>query len=357
MKLPRVDRRRVGGTVYKYHRVTRAKLPSDVPEDHPAFIKAWTEQEAASGAPRRIAGPQGTLAALCGDFLGALPRMDMSDDYRRVIRRHVEQIAEKYGPAVARNVKADHIEADLDKLGANPARQRRKAWRQLYRWAKRAGHVSHDPVTAVAAPSAPKTDGHVAWNREEIERFRNHWPIETAQRFAFELTYWTAARRTDAAKMNRRQIDYGGVLVYRQGKTSNPAHVPIFCALPAYADRQSHAYLMACIDAHRPEMMFVVTKFGKPRSPKAFGAWLTEAAQAAKVYDRTPHGLRKSRLAQIAEDGGSVGAIMSWGGHVTMSEAQHYIESANRRKSVMGEQVANPAQDLTALHKTAESDG
>lgn len=341
VKLPNVDRRAVRGTVYKYHRVTRAKLPTDVPEDHPRFIAAWTAEEAKSpDASPRIDGAPGTIAAACRRFLGSNHYQQNSPDYRRVIRRHVEEIARAYGSAVFRQLRAKHIATDLGRLPTSPARQRRKAWRQLCAWALAEGIIEEDPSGAVKTPRAPKTDGFIPWSRDEIEAFRSYWAIATPQRLAFELTYWTAARRSNVCRLSRRMIASDGVLVFKQVKTGNPAHVPMTCALPAYADRASHAYLMACIDEQKPEMMFIVTQSGKPRSQKAFGAWLSEAAAKAGVEGRTAHGLRKSRLTQIAEDGGTVHAIMSWGGHVTLSEAQRYIESANRKRAVMGNGLA-----------------
>lgn len=342
VKLPNVDRRRVGGTVYKYHRVTRTKLPCDVPEDHPRFIAAWTAEQAKTDAPARIDGPAGTIAAAIRGYLGSKGHADLSPDYRRPIRSHLEAIAEAYGLAQLRDLRPRHISADLAQLDTNPARARRKAWRKLCTWAKDHQHIIEDPSAAVSAPRARKTSGHLPWTADDIAAFRSHWPIETAQRLAFELTFWTAARRGDAARLSTRMIGRDGVLVFDQGKTGNPSHVPWTCALPAYADRDSHRHLMACLAHHRPELMMVVTQTGKARSPKAFGGWLAEAARAAGV-DKTAHGLRKSRLTQIAESGGSVHAIMSWGGHVTLSEAQDYIDSANRKKAVMG---SDPAPDF-----------
>lgn len=345
VKQRNVDRRKVNGVVYKYHRKTRAPLPADVPEDHPRFLAAWAAEEGKTGSPT-IGGAAGTVADACRQYLGSTKYRDLSDDYRRVIRRHVEQIAESYGPARLRAVLAMHIEADLARLSANPARQRRKAWRQLFKWARIESLVGDDPSAEVPTPKRPKTEGHLPWTSEEIGAFREHWAIDTPQRLAFELTYWTAARRSDVARLSRRMIGLDGVLVFKQGKTSNPAHVPMKCVLPEYADKASHAHLMACLEAQRPELMLVVTRAGKPRSPKAFGSWFTDAANAAGIKGKSAHGLRKNRLTQIAESGGSVQALMSWGGHVTMSEAQHYIESANKKRAVMGtEQDQNPAQD------------
>lgn len=345
MKLPRVDRRRVGGTVYKYHRHTRAKLPHDIPEDHPEFITAWTAEEARGAPLPKIGGKPGSIGAACKAYLASEQFLALSPDYRRAIRLHIERIATAYGPGQLRDLRERHLKADLSGMTANPARARRKAWRQLLTWSVEANLIGDDPSRSLAAPRPVRTDGHAPWTKSEIEAYRTQWPVTSPQRLAFELTYWTGARRNDVAQLHRRMIGEDGVLTFKQQKTGGRAYIPWTCALPAFADTATHAHLMACIEAQRPRLMLLETRTGKPRSGKAFGPWLATAARAAGV-SKTAHGLRKSRLTQIAEDGGTVHAIMSWGGHKTLSEAQHYIETANRKQAVMGtEQDQNPAQD------------
>jgi hypothetical protein len=44
-RLANVDRRLVGGKLYKYHRQTRLKLPAHLPENSPQFIEEWAAAE------------------------------------------------------------------------------------------------------------------------------------------------------------------------------------------------------------------------------------------------------------------------------------------------------------------------
>ena len=70
---------------------------------------------------------------------------------------------------------------------------------------------------------------------------------------------------------------------------------------------------------------------------------------------RRPARPRKFRLTAIAESGGTAHAIMSWGGHATLSEAEHYTRSANRRALVMGvEQEQNAVNVSTDASKRAD---
>ncbi|WP_158243083.1 tyrosine-type recombinase/integrase [Acidimangrovimonas sediminis] len=330
VKLPRVNR--VGR--YRYHRVTGARLPA-LPETHPDFVAAWAAEDA-KGAPQRTRGKPGSIAATCGAYLKSEQYLGLSSAYRRIIRRNIDEISEKYGDAPMSGVLDRHIESDLAKLKPHPSRQRLKAWRQLCTWAKDAGLIKRDPSIAIKAKRAPKTEGHVAWTKDDIAKVREKWPIDSPRRLAVELAFWTGCRISDLVTLNRGMVGSDGVLTFRQAKTGGLAHVPWSCALPAFADVETHRHLMACIEAQGGAMLYLTTAAGKPRSAKAVDNWIAESAREAGLTGRSAHGLRKARLTDLAERGAPALAMMSWGGHETLSEVQHYIEAANRKRSIYG---------------------
>ncbi len=351
MKLPRVQRVTRNGKSYKYHRITGGRLPADVPEDDPAFISAWTAEEGRKRAPKTRHGT-GTIGAACTAYLSSKKFMELSEGYRRPTRRHISTIVEEYGTAPIKDLRPYHIQSDLAKLPANPARARRKAWRLLCAFALASRFIAEDPSDATKAPKAPKTDGHEPWSVEEIAAFRDHWPIEDPRRLAFELTYWTGARISDACRLTLGMVGKGdGVLTFTQKKTKGKAHVPWTCAMQPFADLETHGYLMACIEAQRPGMALIVTIHGKPRSEKALGNWMAESARLAGVQ-KSAHGLRKSRLIQLAENGAPALAMMAWSGHKTLDEVQHYIIAAERKRAILGtEQDQNPVNKVGPTRK------
>ncbi|WP_241963236.1 tyrosine-type recombinase/integrase [Paracoccus suum] len=85
---------------------------------------------------------------------------------------------------------------------------------------------------------------------------------------------------------------------------------------------------------------------GRVRSVKGLSNTISEAARAAGLSNRTAHGLRKARLTAIAEAGGSAHAIMAWGGHKSLSEAQRYTSAAQTRRLVMGTEQEGNAVSL-----------
>lgn len=338
MTLPRVHRvTGRDGRVRKYHRATRAKLP-DLPEDHPDFIAAWLTQE--GERPRQpVTGKPGSIAAAVAALLASGRYLGASEAYRRVIHRHADSIREAYGHVAIAGLQAKHIRADLTKLPPNPANARLKAWRMLCAVAVEVSLISASPTDGIKRQPPPKTDGHLPWTRDHIDAFRAYWPIGSDQRLAFEILYWTGARISDAVRLSEGMVASDGILTFTQSKTKGKANVPWTCPVPDYADPQDRDLMHMALNARTDRsLVLITTQFGKPRSIKAFGGWLAGAARKAGV-DRTAHGLRKNRLAALAEAGAPAMAIMSWGGHASLEEVQHYIDSADKRRILIGQPV------------------
>lgn len=334
VKLPGVKRQWKGGRLYKYHRRTGAKLPTDCPEDHPRFIAAWTAAEAQATPSVRDAAP-GTIAAAVTAYRRSDRHAGLSEAYRRALRLHFDAIHETWGDAKLIDLRPRHIAADIGPLPTEPARKRMKAWRAICEWAVRSGLLTTNPSDGVQRPKAAKTPGHEAWTREDIEKVRAHWPVGHPRRLAVELLFWTGARISDAVRLGPGMIRHDGLLTFTQSKTGGVAYVPMRCALPPFCDPRDHALLMACIEAAPPGMVWLLTAHGKPRSVKALGNWVAETARLAKV-EKTAHGLRKARLIDMAERGASALALQAWGGHKTLAEVQHYITAAERRRALIG---------------------
>ncbi|WP_299830742.1 tyrosine-type recombinase/integrase [uncultured Roseobacter sp.] len=178
------------------------------------------------------------------------------------------------------------------------------------------------------------------WTEEEIAAYREAWPVGGAKRLCFELLYWTSARTVDAVKLSPSMVK-GGVLEFTQQKTGCKAYVPWTCSLPAWASafERDRSFLMQCL----PVKVFTYLETsGHIRSRKGLSNAIAQGATKVGI-DKTAHGLRKARLIHIAEAGGSAHAIMSWGGHKTMSEAQEYVREADSRRLIMS---THPAKDL-----------
>ncbi|WP_246849206.1 tyrosine-type recombinase/integrase [Rubellimicrobium arenae] len=341
VKLPRVHRVTAGGKVYSYHRRTRALLP-DLPESDPRFIEAWLKQE--QRTPPKASKSKaaiGTIAEGCEAFLGSQSFKDLSENYRPVIRRHVERIKEQGSDGLMRDLRPEHVSSDLEPLTPAVASSRMKAWRHLGAFWKATGRTQTDPTAGVSRKRLPQTDGHKEWTRADLEAFRAHWPEGTAQRLACELLQWTGARISDAVRLGPQMVGREGLLHYIQIKTGNPAMVP--WASPAFGledERETLRRLTAEVRA----LVFMLTDYGKPRSVKAASQWFSEAARKAGLEDLTAHGLRKYRMNALAEAGVPLLAMQAWVGHVTLEEVNDYTQRADRRRMMLEGGVVKPAR-------------
>ena len=347
VKFPRVHRVRKGGKIFKYHKVTRAPLPNDIPEDHNTFVIAWTAEESKKPQGRQKAGA-GTIADGVAKYLRSAQYKALSKEYAATISRNARDIGQTYGEAPLSRLCAKHIDADLAKLTGVQRSARRKTWRQLGAFWKEAQLVNRNPSEGIMSVKAAKTEGHIPWTADQNAAFRAFWPIGTVQRLCFELVFWTGARTVDAVRLGPRLVGSDGLLTLTQNKTNNPAYVPWTSPLPDWGHglAEDRAALMACLP--KGVFTYLETAGGKPRSKKGLSNVISAAARKAGIEKRSAHGLRKSRLTILAEFGASVHVIMAWGGHKTLSEAQEYIKSANMKKVLIGTEqdrnMVNPVE-------------
>lgn len=344
-----------GSAVYRYLRIPgkpRVRLP-DLPPDHPEFLAAYAAGMAA--APKRTRATAGSVRATIEGYLKSDAYGALSAGYRKIIRRHADQIREDADDAMIRHLKPEHIQADIRDLTPVQARDRMKTWRLICGHALDSRLIAADPTAAVRRPTPPDLKGHAAWTVDHIEAFRARWPIGSIQRACMELLYWTGARRSDAVRLGPGMVSRtDGVLSFTQEKTEDPAYVPWTCAVPPHAnigDRDlMHAALKAVNTGH---MTFLATRQGRTRSSNALGNMISEAAGLAG-FDRSAHGLRKSRAIALAEGGANPLQIGAWTGHHSLAEISHYVEEANRKRAVMGtEQDQNPVKSKKPAVKSS----
>lgn len=337
VKLPRVHRVTKGGRLYRYHRVTRALLP-DLPETHPDFVAAWAAEDAKG--PQRSTRQSGTLGHAVEMAARSARFKVMSDGYRAMMRREFDSVASAYGTVKITSLAARHIRADLAKLDPVKANKRLRAWRIIFAEAIERTAIDTDPSLGIRK-RAEGTTSRAAWTDAEIEAYRAHWPVGTSARGCFELLWWCGCRDSDAVAMTWSQIGADGVLTFRQKKTGGLAYVPWTAPLPRWARdwEQGRALAIEAVRAVAPGgFTMLEAAGGRARSTKGISNLISASARAAGVEGKTAHGLRVYRLTAMAEAGAPTQAIMSWGGHKTLKEAEHYTAAAGRKHHVVGEE-------------------
>lgn len=358
MRLKGIRRQKRGERVVKYHRATGIRLP-DLPELHPDFIAAWATAQAQAGSiqAKAVRGVSaGSVAAVVNSFLASQDFLSGSSVYRAILKRNAEQIKVAYADVQFRLIESRHIEADLAKLPPNPANARLKTWRKLSKFAKITGNGEKD-AAALVSKRKETIVGHKKWAAEDIAVYRDRWAVGTVQRACFELVYWTAARTIDAVNLSPSHVGKDGILTFIQSKTKGPAYVPWTATLPDFAASwlDERETVHKAVEHLKGGFTFLATSNGKVRSHKGLSNVIADAAREAGLHDCTAHGLRKARLTDIAEAGGTAHTIMAWGGHKTLQEVEQYTRAAQMKRLISGtgteRNTVSPADHDTKIAK------
>lgn len=331
-----IQRLRKGRKVYLYHRATGTRLP-DLPESDPRFLEAYLKAERQQGSPQRPGKARvGTLKALWHDYLRSAAFKALSPAYARLQWRDGDKLIEIGGHVPYATIQTKHIRADLAALAPHAATKRLKTWRAVMRYALAAGLIDSDPTQGIARPKAPKAQSYPPWTPDEIENFRAHWPIGTAQRLAFELLHWTGARMSDMVRLGDGMVDSEGWLCFCQRKTGDEVAIPLRRDVPPIADPDDLAQLHQAMMAMPRHMTYLTTSTGKSRSEKSASQWFAKAAREAGIEGKSGHGLRTTRAVKLSEAGATAHQIGAWTGHRSLAEIAHYTQRADRRRILSG---------------------
>ena len=304
MTLPNQKVVQAKGRTYVYA-ATPGKPSTRLPDrSDPGFLRAYLK---AVGDAERPSAGQGTLVALSQAYQQTDAfQKGLSAGYRGIIRRHLTAIEAQAEDAKAAHLGTNDIEDDLALLPPNVASARLKAWRLLCAHGVSTRAMKADPSAGIKRKPIPKTDGHLPWEPEHIDAYREFWPIGAVERLCMEVAFWSAARVSDAVLIGPQLVGRDGVLAFRQTKTKRDAFVPWTCRFPRFArhleaDREMmHAAVAAVSVRH---LTFLATKRkNKTRSAGGLGNLIGRAARAVGI-PRSAHGLRKAMCVALAEGG------------------------------------------------------
>lgn len=192
-----------------------------------------------------------------------------------------------------------------------------KAIRALFRWALDVGLRDDNPAATVRFFKT-KTDGFRTWTAEDIERFRDCWPLGSRQRVAMEVILNTGLRRSDAVRLGQAHVRDGLVSIKTQ-KTGMHVDIPI---LPALEE--------AIKAGPVGRETFISRLDGGAFGAVSFCMWFRDACRAANVQG-SAHGLRKAAATIMAEAGGTERELMAFFGWSTTSQSLTYTKLADKK--------------------------
>ena len=297
----------------------RIVLPG--PPGSPGFDKAYHEALAGlSDAPAKQMA--GSLEWMIDEYRRLAEWQALAPSTRKVRENLFHRLMEAVGKDADPNSITQRVmQRAVDSRSANAGRNMLKAYRPLFRWAERNGHIAADPTSGLHLAKV-KSQGFHTWSVEEVDAFQAHWKAGTRERLAMDLLLFTGLRRSDVVRLGRQHVR-GDMIELAPRKTEKDG-VTVY--IPMTAPLQE-----ALKHAPQDNLTFLLTAHGKPFEAASFGNWFRKACEAAGVPGRA-HGLRKAGATMLAERGASPHALMAIFGWRTLAQAEHYTREANRRK-------------------------
>jgi integrase len=262
----------------------------------------------------------GTIAALIASYAKSAEYIGLRETTKTGYCSRIEVLRTRHGHRMVAGLSRERIITGVlqpyaDRPGA--ALSILKMLRVLIRHAINIGWLKHDPSLGIKRPKIQRIR---SWTEDEIETFRNKWPLGTKQRLAFELFLNTGQRRSDVVRMAWSHITADSKITVVQQKTGRRLLIPLHCDL-----------LTALAAGKRDHVSILTTMYGKPFTVDGFSQWMRDAiTDAGLPLDCQPHGLRKATGRRLAEAGATAKMIMAILGHTTLAETERYTEEADQ---------------------------
>ena len=267
---------------------------------------------------------QGSFGYVCLAYYasGIFKALDVSTQKWR--RRSLDEICKHHGDSRIEEMTSYHVRKLRDQKRGKPgaARNCLKALKALFAWAVEYKLVSHDPTQGVKPVEYSARPLHT-WTNDEINKFKERFPIGTKPYDALTILLYTAGRREDAVRLGPSNIQNNRVVFYQ---AKNEHRNPVKVDIPVHPD-------LGEIIRRTPadNETFLMTEYGKPFSPNGFGNKFRKWCNQAGLPQCSTHGLRKAIATFLAEGGASAHEIMSVTGHQTLEEVERYTRDAQRQ--------------------------
>jgi integrase len=273
------------------------------------------------GAERTVPG---TINDLIARWYRGVEFQGGGDATRMKNRGLLEGFRKSHGSKAVAKIQFEHVDAILAKRAAThpaAARNLRKQLRRLFEFAVKCRMRPDNPVLHTASIKVRKDAGWKAWSEDQVAQYQARHPLGTTARLALELYLWTGNRKADALTLGRQHIKDGAFRLTQQ-KTGKPMIIPI-------APQLAKA-IIAMPD--NGQLTLLTTHYGRPFSPKGFGARMRKWCDEAGLTGLSTHGLRKTISERMALSGAGNQGIKSVTGHSGDSEVALYTRGVDQER-------------------------
>jgi integrase len=322
------------GNIRLYYRKDGRKIRLRGPEGSPEFLEDYRlaclgHLEPKASTKSTNTRPIETLRDLVEQYYRSAAYLGLDLRTRRVRRQILDRFCEtnRDGDKPYRLLEPKHLIARRDAMFDRPeaANGMLKALRQVFECAISYG--LHDRNPAKLVPYLHNhSQGHLAWEDEQIVAYERTHPLGTMARLAMSLALFTGQRKGDLIRLGPKHIRVrNGVeglhFTQQKNRKRNPVDlwVPILPELRAILD----------LSPTGPDT-FIQTEFGRPFSEGGFGNRFRKWCNEAGLVGFSVHGLRKTASAVLAENGCTEQEIMAITGHSTSKEVIRYTRSAQQ---------------------------
>lgn len=348
LKLPYLisDRDRHGNVRFYVRKKGQPKIRLRAKPGTSEFIEEY--QRACDGEitrPKLELASRGSLRWLCVEYFKSVDFNQLGESTAHVRKLILEGICQsknakgsERGSLPFDRMEERHISEIRDERADRPesANAHLKALRQLFKWAKKAGHAKTNPAAQVERLRNSSSGFHT-WTEEEVAQFETCHPVGSKARLAFALMRYTGVRRSDVVKLGKG-MEKDGALVFtvtkgaqRMGRPGESAPEPKRLALPVLLP------LREIIDATPSgHLTYLVNEYQKPFSAAGFGNKFRDWCNEAGLRHCSAHGIRKHAAVVAAENGATEHQLMAMFGWDSPKQAAVYTRKANRARLAKG---------------------
>ena len=284
---------------------------------------AWEAAGQRAAQPERQARPllevqpAGTLGALIIAYKAAPEFQGLAVKTRKDYGAFLDTLATRFGTALVSNCSRAWVFRMRDEAQATPrtANYRVAIIRRLMSFAIDRELRQDNPALRVKALATGQ--GHRVWTAAELAIMTG--PAAGDVALPVLIAAHTALRLGDVLRLPWSAYD-GTTIRLRQRKTGGNLVLPLPAELQAVLTTTQRRAVVIC-----------TTATGRPWTPDHFGHRFAEArARLGLADDLHFHGLRHTRLTQLAEAGATEAELMATGGHKTPAMVARYTKAARQ---------------------------
>lgn len=297
--------------------VPRSPLPG-LPGS-PEFMAAYHLALEGTIAPPPSRYGKGSIGALWTAYVRTAGYANLSDSSKRTYRQVIGPILNQHGHRSVIGMTRQHARRIVEAVGAQApatANLTIAVMRLLFTFA-----IDEDLRTDNPWRGLPRYRGgeHESWTNEELSIFEKRWSLGTRERLVYDLLLYTAQRGGDVVSWKHDDIVDGAIVLHQQ-KTGTKLIIPIHDAL----NRSLRA-----VPANGDYI--VCDRFGRPIQRRTLTRIIRLAVKEAKLPARcVAHGLRKTMMRLLAENGATEKEMGAVSGHKSIVEVQRYTKSADQ---------------------------